>query len=170
MAVLFRTVVVVAGVFIVGGCSSDRVVVEDINPLYSSAEFFAAADGRDLRTTVLGNPFGTPGFDQAVTALMTGTPVGPKTRFTTTPGPSANRDYSVTVVFNPSPDILAVDLCNVQSLPTAATKRPIVARAAFCAAGGEASAVSGYLDQATGPADPKFTALIRDMTLQLFPR
>ena len=169
MAVLFRTVVV-AGVFIVGGCSSDRVVVEDINPLYSSAEFFAAADGRDLRTAVLGNPFGTPGFDQAVTALMTGTPVGPKTRFTTTPGPSANRDYSVTVVFNPSPDILAVDLCNVPSLPTAATKRPIVARAAFCAAGGEASAVSGYLDQATGPEDPKFADLIRDMTLQLFPR
>ena len=169
MAVLFRAVVV-AGIFVLGGCSSDRVVVEDINPLYSSAEFFAAADGRDLRTTVLGNPFGTPGFDQAVTALMTGTPVGPKTRFTTTPGPSANRDYSVTVVFNPSPDILAVDLCNTKSLPTAATKRPIVARAAFCAAGGEASAVSGYLDQATGPSDPKFTALIRDMTLRLFPR
>ena len=169
MAILFRAVVA-AGIFILSGCSSDRVVVEDINPLYSSAEFFAAADGRDLRTTVLGNPFGTPGFDQAVTAIMTSTPVGPKTRFTTTPGPSANRDYSVTVVFNPSPDILAVDLCNVQSLPTAATKRPIVARAAFCAAGGEASAVSGYLDQATGPADPKFTALIRDMTLQLFPR
>jgi hypothetical protein len=169
MAAPFRTVVVV-GAFVLGGCSSDRVVVEDINPLYSSSEFFAAADGRDLRTTIQGNPFGTPAFDRAVTAIMTSTPVGPKTRFTTNPGPSANRDYSVTLVFNPSPDLLAVDLCNAQSIPTAAAKRPIVARAAFCAAGGEASAVSGYLDQATGPEDPKFADLIRDMTLRLFPR
>ena len=168
MSVLFRAVVAV-GTLTVVGCSSDRVVVEDINPLYSHLEFSAAADGRDLLTTIQGNPFGTPAFDQAVTAIMTRTPVGPKTRFTTTPGPSANRDYSVALAFNPSPNILASDLCNRQSVPTAATQRPIVVRAAFCAAGGEASAVSGYLDQATGPEDPKFVDLIRDMTLQLFP-
>ena len=161
--------VVVASALAASGCSGPRVVIEDVNPLYSRTEFFAAADGRDLRTIVLGNPFGASTFDGAVTEIMTTTPVGPRTRFTTTPGPSANRDYSVAVAFNPSPDVLAVNLCNVQSLPTAAAQRPIVVRAAFCAGGGEASAVSGYLDQATGPGDPKFVDLIRNLTLQLFP-
>jgi hypothetical protein len=168
MTIRLRDAFVISAL-VASGCSGNRVVVEDVNPLYSRAEFFAAADGRDLRTIVLGNPFGVSTFDGAVTGIMTSTPVGPKTRFTTTPGPSANRDYSVAVAFNPSPDVLAVNLCNVQSLPTAAAQRPIVVRAAFCAGGGEASAVSGYLDQATGPEDPKFVGLIRNLTLQLFP-
>jgi len=168
MTIRLRNVVVISAL-VASGCSGPRVVVEDVNPLYSRPEFFAAADGRDLRTIVLGNPFGVSTFDGAVTDIMTSTPVGPKTRFTTTPGPSANRDYSVAIAFNPSPDVLAVNLCNVQSLPTAAAQRPIVVRAAFCAGGGEASAVSGYLDQATGPEDPKFVGLIRNLTQQLFP-
>jgi len=139
MTIRFRNLIAVAAL-VAGGCSSDRVVVEDVNPLYSKVEFSAAADGRDLRTTIQGNPFGTQAFDQAVTRIMTSTPVGPKTRFTTTPGPSANRDYSVALAFNPSPDILASDLCGAQSVTTAAGQRPIVVRAAFCAAGREASA------------------------------
>ncbi|HEY9348548.1 MAG TPA: hypothetical protein VIQ53_24685, partial [Inquilinus sp.] len=51
---------------ILAGCASDRVVVDDISSRYSRVEFSAAADGRDLRTVIQGNPFGTPGFDQAV--------------------------------------------------------------------------------------------------------
>ncbi|TSD82293.1 hypothetical protein FFK22_042030, partial [Mycobacterium sp. KBS0706] len=114
MTMRLRKIVVISAL-VASGCSGPRVVVEDVNPLYSRTEFFAAADGRDLRTIVLGNPFGVSAFDGAVTGIMTSTPVGPKTRFTTNPGPSANRDYSVAVAFNPSPDVLAVNLCNVQS-------------------------------------------------------
>ncbi len=69
------------------GCASDRVVVDDIGIRYSRAELPAAADGRDLRTAIQGNPFGTPGFDQAVLGVMNRTYVGPKTNFTGTPRP-----------------------------------------------------------------------------------
>jgi hypothetical protein len=153
-----------------GGIGGGRVVVDDISPLYSSVEFSAAADGRDLRTTVQGNPFGAPGFDQAVTQLMTATYVGPKTRFTTTPGPTAKRDYFVSVVVNPQPEVNPFDLCSRKTWTTAPAQRPIVIRAAFCIAGREASAVSAYLDQATGPNDPKFVSVMQDLTLHLFPQ
>jgi hypothetical protein len=152
-----------------GGLSGGRVVVDDINPLYSSVEFSSAADGRDLRTTVQGNPFGTPGFDQAVAQIMTATYVGPKTRFTPTPGPSAKHDYFVALAVNPQPDVVSGSLCNGQPVTTAPAQRPIVIRATFCVAGRDASSVSAYLDQASGPTDPKFVDTIRQLTIQLFP-
>jgi hypothetical protein len=153
----------------VGSGGGGRVVVDQIGPLYSSVQFSAAADGRDLRTTVQGDPFGAPGFDQAVAQIMTATYVGPKTRFTPTPGPSAKRDYFVALAFNPQPEVVPGSLCNGQTVTTAPAQRPIVVRAAFCVAGRDASSVSGYLDQASGPDDPAFVNMIRQLTIQLFP-
>ena len=148
-----------------------RVVVSDIGIRYSRVEFSAAADGRDLRTVVQGNPFGTPGFDQAVTKIMNSTYVGPRTNFTTTPGPSAKRDYFVSLVFNPAPDVVPQVLCNDRPIPTAPPQPGghIQARAVFCITGGEATAVIGYLDGATSADDPHFVSLIKNMMLQLFP-
>lgn len=150
-------------------CSGPRIVRSDLGIMYSTSELFAAADGRDFRTVVQGNPFGTPGFDQWVTQIMTGTYVGPRTRFTTTPGPTENRNYYVSVVFNAQPEVNPFDLCDRKTWTTVPAKRPIVVRAAFCILGSEQSAVAGYLDQATGPDDPNFVNLIRFLTLDLFP-
>jgi len=150
-------------------CSGPRIVRSDLGIMYSTGELFAAADGRDFRTVVQGNPFGAPGFDQWVTQIMTGTYVGPRTRFTTTPGPTENRNYFVSVVFNAQPAVNPFDLCDRKTWTTAPAMRPIVVRAAFCILGREQSAVTGYLDQATGPDDPAFVTLIRQMTLELFP-
>ncbi|MFE0753567.1 hypothetical protein ACFW16_06430 [Inquilinus sp. NPDC058860] len=155
---------------ILAGCASDRVVVSDISSRYSRVEFSAAADGRDLRTVIQGNPFGTPGFDQAVTQIMNRTYVGPATRFTTTPGPTAKRDYFVSLVFNPAPDVVPFALCNSAPIPTAAPNpNRITARAAFCITGGEATAVVGYVDNVKGPDDPNFVSMIQHMMLSMFP-
>jgi hypothetical protein len=155
---------------ILAGCASDRVVVDDIGIRYSRAEFSAAADGRDLRTVIQGNPFGTPGFDQAVLGIMNRTYVGPKTNFTGTPGPTAKRDYFVSVVFNPSPDVVPFALCNSAPIPTAAPNPgQITARAAFCITGGEATAVTGYVSNVKGPDDPNFVSMIQHMMLSMFP-
>lgn len=163
-----RTVVPLAALLLVA-CSGPRVNRGETSFLYSTSELFAAADGRDLRTVVQGNPFGTPGFEQGVAERMTATYVGPRTRFTTTPGPTARRDYFVSVVFNAQPEVNPLALCDQKPRPTAPAKRPIVVRAAFCVLGSAASRVSGYLDQATGPDDPNFIDLIRHVTIQLFP-
>ncbi|TSD89560.1 hypothetical protein FFK22_006015 [Mycobacterium sp. KBS0706] len=158
-----------AAVPMLAGCASDRVVVDDIGVRYSRVEFSAAADGRDLRTVIQGNPFGTPGFDQAVLGIMNRTYVGPKTNFTATPGPTAKRDYFVSVVFNPSPDVTPFALCNAP-IPTAAPNPGrITARAAFCITGGEATAVTGYVSNVKGPDDPNFVSMIQHMMLAMFP-
>ncbi|WP_051247727.1 hypothetical protein [Inquilinus limosus] len=156
-------------VLALAACSGPRIVRSDLGMMYSTGELFAAADGRDLRTVIQGNPFGAPGFDQRVTEIMTGTYIGPSTRFTTTPGPTENRNYFVSVVFNAQPEVNPFNLCDRKTWTTAPAKRPIVVRAAFCILGREQSAVAGYLDQATGPDDPQFVDLIRHLTIQLFP-
>ncbi|MGO4722952.1 MULTISPECIES: hypothetical protein [unclassified Inquilinus] len=155
---------------LLAGCTGPRIVRSDLNALYSSGEFFAAADGRDLRTIIQGNPYGsTPGFEQLVAQIMTGTYVGPRTRFTPTPGPTENRDYFVSVVFNAQPAVNPFDLCDRKTWTTAPAMRPILVRAAFCVAGREASAVTGFLDQSSGPDDPAFINLISHLTIELFP-
>ncbi len=155
---------------ILASCASDRVVVSDIGIRYSRVEFSAAADGRDLRTVVQGNPFGTPGFDQAVLGIMNNTYVGPKTNFTSTPGPTAKRDYFVSLVFNPAPDVVPQVLCSGKPIPTAAPNPgEIRARAAFCITGGEATAVIGYVNDVTGPDDPNFVSMVKHMMLSMFP-
>jgi hypothetical protein len=167
--IVLRCALALAALLALAACSGPRIVRSDLGMMYSTGELFAAADGRDLRTVVQGNLFGTPGFDQRVTEIMTGTYVGPRTRFTTTPGPTENRNYFVSVVFNAQPAVNPFDLCDRKTWTIAPAKRPIVVRAAFCILGREQSAVTGYLDQATGPDDPNFTALVHDLTVQLFP-
>ncbi|WP_342241549.1 hypothetical protein [Inquilinus sp. OTU3971] len=155
---------------ILAGCASDRVVVSDIGIRYSRGEFSAAADGRDLRTVIQGNPFGTPDFDQALLRIMNRTYVGPATRFTTTPGPTAKRDYFVSLVFNPAPDVVPQALCSGKPIPTAPPNPSrITARAVFCITGGEATAVIGYVNDVTGPDDPNFVSMIQHMMLAMFP-
>ena len=166
--ILLRCALAVA-VLALAACAGPRIVRSDLGMMYSTGELFAAADGRDLRTVVQGNPFGTPRFDQLVTEIMTATYIGPRTRFTTTPGPTENRNYYVSVVFNAQPAVNPFDLCDKKTWTTAPAMRPIVVRAAFCILGGEQSAVTGYLAQATGPDDPNVTSLIRNLTIQLFP-
>src|ERR1700754_903811 len=166
---MFRGVFAATALALLAGCTGPRIVRSDLNYRYSTVEFFAAADNRDLRTIVQGNPFGTPGFDQAVMQIMTATYVGPNTRFTTTPGPTENRSYYVSVVFNAQPAVNPFDLCDRKTWTTAPAMRPILVRAAFCVEGEEASAVAGFLDQSTGPSDPAFINLIRHMTIELFP-
>lgn len=167
--ILLRCALAAAALLALAACSGPRIVRSDLGMMYSTGELFAAADGRDLRTVVQGNPFGAPGFEQWVTEIMTGTYVGPRTRFTTTPGPTENRNYFVSVVFNAQPEVNPFNLCDRKTWTTAPAKRPIVVRAAFCILGREQSAVAGYLDQATGPDDPQFVSLVRNLTIQLFP-
>jgi len=151
------------------GCTADRVVQDDVSIRYSRAELGAAADGRDLRTVIYGDPLGTPGFEDAVTGIMTRTAIGVRTRFTTRPGPSARKDYFVVLAFNPSPDVVPWTLCNGQAPSTDPRRRPIVVRAAFCITGGEATAATGYLADAGSPDDPSFSSLVSQLTLKLFP-
>jgi hypothetical protein len=159
----------VLALLLASSCVADRVVRSDLTPRYSRVDFSAAADGRDMRTVIYGNPFGSPRFDQQVTDAMTNTYVGPRVRFTTRPGRSAKLDYFVVLAFNPAPDVVPGSLCDGRRVHTEPAQRPLVVRAAFCASGSDATAATGYLDAPQNADDASFRSLITQLTLTLFP-
>jgi hypothetical protein len=131
-----------------------------------------AGGNRDLRTIVVGNPFGGPktAFDAAVTAAMHGVDQGLNINYTTTPGPSARPGYFVVVVFNPAPTTEPDGLCrspdNAKSGP-AETGR-LVMLAVFCGDKpyGAARGVAGAVSSAS---DPEFVRLVRGVARELRP-
>lgn len=158
------------------GPGISRVMPGPTTSIYSPTEFSYAAGGRDLRTVVMGNPFGgdPASFAQRVTALMQGKHFGPRTHFTPTPGDTARSDYRVLMVFNPGEAIPATGLCSRPAIATRppsppGTPQPIELQAAFCRGNTLASAATGYVDGVTGPQDGSFVSLVGGTTLALFP-
>ncbi len=170
--------VVFAGVVlaVLGACGDQvvRVRGQTTGGSYNSGEFGYAAGGRDLHVVVVGNPFGgdQATFERAVTDTMQGRSVRQETNFTTSPGPSARREYRVVMVFNPQGNILGDKACqgDPKSLPTAAGEgMAVVLVAAFCRSDQSLTQVRGDIGAATGPDDPVFGELVGQSTQALFP-
>lgn len=153
-----------------GGGRIDFVRVETA---YSRADFAYAGAGRDMTTEILGNPFANlaqAAFDRAVTGAMQGAHFGPRTNFTTTPGESARPVYRVRMLWNGPIGTNGHKLCDGTPLqgggPADGEVRVL---AAFCRGDGAATYLSGSVDGATGPDDPRFVHFIRQVTTELFP-
>ncbi|WP_144445589.1 hypothetical protein [Inquilinus limosus] len=145
-----------------------RVVTDEIDPVTLIP--FSVASGRaELPVSVQGNPFMASGIADAVTRIMTQGFGGGHTRFvpvaTPTAGPAHTPYYSV--VLNPAHGLLPDALCSGDTIATEPAMRPIVVRAATCLDGQAQSAATGTLGQASGPDDPGFTGLVRDLTQRL---
>ncbi|MDR6289025.1 MULTISPECIES: hypothetical protein [Inquilinus] len=147
-----------------------RVVSDDIDPI-SLIPFAPTSGAATIPVLVQGNPFGTLEFAGTVTQIITAMFVGGRTRYVSVPtpavGPAAKRGSYLALAFNPTPDLLPGSLCSGRAVSTDVAKRPIVVRAAACLDGQAQSAATGYLDQASGPDDQGFTALIRELTQRL---
>ena len=126
----------------------------------------------DLYTQIVGNPFNTSKdkVESVVTGTMFGAHFGPNVRFSTTRDPDNTSPYSVVLLFNPAPSVTAIQLCADPDpqLATAASGQTRV-MLAFCASGYRESSVTGRVAGVTDPNDAAFRALIRQMTVQLFP-
>ncbi|EWY39610.1 hypothetical protein N825_05860 [Skermanella stibiiresistens SB22] len=160
-----------AAALLLSACGASRVVSDTPSSAYSPLEFSVAGSGRDLRTEVVGNPFGgdKASFDKSVTDLMQDQYFGPTTHFTTTPDDGANRLYKVVMVFNPTETLLGSEICAGRRIATDDRPgQPIRLRAAFCR-GGALTSTSGYAPALTSPEDPTFRTLVADATFSLFP-
>ena len=126
----------------------------------------------DLYTQIVGNPFNTSKdkVESVVTGTMFGAHFGPDVRFSTTRDPDNTSPYSVVLLFNPAPSVTAIQLCADPDPQLAtATSGQTRVMLAFCASGYRESSVTGGVAGVTDPNEAACRALIRQMTVQLFP-
>jgi hypothetical protein len=125
-----------------------------------------------LYTQIVGNPFNASKdkVESVVTGTMFGAHFGPDVRFSTKRDPDNTSPYSVVLLFNPAPNVTAIQLCEDPGpqLATAASGQTRV-MLAFCASGYRETSVTGRISGVTDPDDAAFRGLIRQMTMQLFP-
>jgi hypothetical protein len=136
---------------------------------YTFSDVSLAADRRDLRIDVLGTPptMDPTAFASGVAAAMP-RGIGVSPQFTATPGPSADPHYRVVWVMPPSGNQYNGAACTA---PPGSYPNPTPSGggmyALFCR---DTSALSGAYARLDAPPsldDPKFRALIRDMTLSI---
>ena len=130
-----------------------------------------AAGNRDLKTTIIGNPFNMSksDFGRQVTQLMQGNDRGINANFVTKPGSSAKVGYHAVMLFNPS---LGVSLSRVCSAPenerSSGGTDTLSALLVFCGptpiSAGLASANS-----VSSISDPKFSKIIEGVTFFMTP-
>jgi hypothetical protein len=117
---------------------------------------------------VYGNPFAMDrrAFARAVTDTMQGANYGRPTNFTTTPGPSAERNLWVVMAFNA--DVGPYALCGGGPVETRVRRDVLTLTAAWCFDGRQDSLVTAAVGPAAGVNDPRFRALVRQTVLNLF--
>ena len=133
---------------------------------------YAAAQGAML-TEIRGNPFTTPKaeLDKTVTETMYGAHFGPLVRFVTqSEAPQGLKSpYRVVMLFNPEETTNSKELCAGDPQPGAGTPGEVKIAAAVCAQDLMETSIWGKVAEVSGPDDAGFKALIRQMTMQLFP-
>ena len=128
-----------------------------------------------LYTEIIGNPF--PASDEevgrAITSTMVGAHFGPVIQFTTERDPTNPSPYRVVLVLNPGRSVNAHSMCRDAPQPadstTGPTAGPLRVTAALCAGKYRETSLSGSIAAVNSPDDTAFRALIRQMTVELFP-
>jgi hypothetical protein len=144
------------------------------NQVQISGYYSDGAADRDLRLVVIGNPFPTvpyQSFQQAVEDDLRSPSVYGRAPTTPriSPGPTAKPLYRLVYAFGQPNEVYGNVLCQVDpSRPWPAPPSPTVtATAAFCVGGEAESFISGDT-QASGPTDPRFVQLARQMMDNVF--
>ncbi len=158
-------------IFALSACSTE-ILLGDVWRSGAPSEFAAAAGGRDMTTLIIGNPFeqAKDTVDSAITDAMQGHNNGPPTNFTTRPGPSAAKNYRITIVFNPPPAVGPNSLCGdtsaVRGEDTGARLRLL---AVFCSHGDPMSFAYGSTVAARSVDDPAVRRLMAKLTREMVP-
>lgn len=175
-----KFVLPLAAVVLTTGCigmGPTRISYRDVDTAYTLNEFNAAGASGEMRTIVLGDPFGIgrERFGEAVSDAMYGHHFGIPVEFATGAAENANRHYKVVMAFDAPVGQGSASLCGVDA--DEAAQQPSSARgedrmhvvAAFCRGGIALTHLSGELAGATGPDDPAFQGFVAQVTSLLFP-
>ena len=158
----------------VGACATGvSTVGQQFHP-YSPSHGNYAMNGRDTYVIVQGGGYGVDqaAFRQAVLDNMQRNRAGLNTRFTSTPQNNPNNDYKVVMLFNGPSTVKAADLCSrpeqyAAVTPMADSETHVLA--AFCRFDSPLTEVNGRAAGVTTLADARFTSLIRQTMVDLFP-
>ncbi|MCW8861314.1 MAG: hypothetical protein OQK07_02695, partial [Rhodospirillales bacterium] len=134
--------------------------------------FTYAAANRDMTVVLVGNPFPAPegGLAKAVTKAMSPRGDGLGTRFTTTPGDNAHRNYRIIVAFDPPSSITGRALCEGKGAGGGqANGREMRLHAAFCVSATLLSEASAAMPRPAAPNDPQLARLIYALIWKLIP-
>lgn len=170
----FLSVAVTAavGLVMLAGCAGQSTIYNTmISSAYRPYLYGYGAGRRDLTTVIVGNPFDIDQeeFDSKVVTMLNESPTFLQpTNFTTTPGPSARREFEAVILFNRA-IVLPNRVCwTPDQVPVAELGSTMRLSATFCQ-GGYLSTVTGELENVTGIDDPRLRELIRQMVPLLFP-
>ncbi len=131
-----RPMVALAAAALVASACTGEIMTSELHRANSDGFFRYSAGRGEMLAVVVGNPFSISKdiLDRAVTDAMQGNHNGPMTRFSTNPGPKADRNQRVVVAFNTPTAMHPRSLCgNPAAIPTAApAAAKLRAEVAFC--------------------------------------
>lgn len=155
------------------GCGGPQTLgVHRVTPVSWSSMIYAAKDGPIL-VEVPANPFGGSPAPLAplVAQAMTGAVIGYPTTFSADRNRVPRPGYRTVMVFQPAPGLDDFEVC-AGNLGFVAGQPPgrVSLFGVFCNNARPLISVKGAVSDVTGPGDPRFLALVRQATTDLFRR
>lgn len=152
-------------------CGGSLVNYSYVSDNYHPYELSYSARKGGMLTEITGNPFPTDkaALDRTVTKNLEDSHFGPKLSFFTEPPGEYRSPYRVVVLFNPAPHANGSKLCSRTDRPQAEWGQEIKVLASYCSSDSRINTTAGSLAGATGPDDPAFQQLMRQVSLNLFP-
>ena len=147
-----------------------RAPIPNLN--YTVDDFDYASRNGEIRTRIGRNPFGGPhaAFSTRVTDHMYGANIGGDVTFAPSPGGTGSGRHHVVMFFNPPISADETDFCvpnaKVATQPFSDTLRLV---AGFCYRNTLLSTADGRVRGVRNADAPLFRALVRQVTLSLFP-
>lgn len=171
-----RSLLPVLGLVTLAGCAGAVTVTgqRNISASYEPSELYVVATGSNqLRTVIVGNPFGQPQaeFDAAVLAALEGRNIGPTLNLSTNPTQEDPRQRRVVLAFNLSRGADGDDLCartdEVPIDPPSADTLSVTG--AYCADELPLTQATARTGQVTTADSAQFRSLMSQLALALFP-
>lgn len=161
-----------AAALLLAGCAGQPVVHSAyLADDYETEVLSYAAKQGGMLTEITGNPFAGDGaaLSREVTGAFEAAHFGADLPFFTEVPEGYRSPYKVVVLFNPAPGVGAPAVCAGSDRPVLPPDGRITVLAVFCSAEQRVNSAYGSLRGATGPDDPAFGQLMRQISLQIFP-
>ena len=160
-------------VLAVSACA-DLVIVQEpvFQQIFTDGDTEYAMRNGVMKTRVYGDPFpdGADGIERSVMGLMKGANRGPEVEFVAQPTGTGSEPYHVVMVFNAPRNVMPESICadgpGIASAPEAGA---LTLLSGFCIGDDLLATASGSVSGVSGPDDPKFRSLVRQVTYSLFP-
>ncbi|MEM7168867.1 MAG: hypothetical protein AAF530_01760 [Pseudomonadota bacterium] len=167
-----KTAMVVSAGLIMAGCAGQVVSNQGIiSDNYDPKTLGYAATRGGVFVDIQGDPF--PGAEaqsnQVITESLGRAHFGPKVDFFTEKPADYRSPYRIAMVFGPAKNTNGDRLCRGDDIPLSIEPGETTVLAAFCNGEKRLTSTRAWVTQPSGPTDPAFDNLIRQVGVQLLP-